>query len=291
MGFARVNFVMATLLAAMLANAASDVSDVMPPEYDALNVVTGASRMLAGAAPDNNNPPKFAAGTSPTALEKSLQVQSDHTISSDVIKNSNTQRSVNVADSKNVRITQPRLTVSMAGDANTHMSLTDTDALDVSDDESFDLVGTGNAKVIAGEMDDVASVFPEGTITRAQATGTEGTGASSIPPTIPPSTLSNDFRVTASFKVPSRIGSAVNVREETTVRGGESVHIDGINVDIKSGTSHNKQIVANDADLAGAHTCTCVCACNRPAFRQRHAVGNRHNHIYVCTRASTELAL
>jgi hypothetical protein len=244
----------------------------------------------ARAAASPPSPPAaavYAPGTSPTRLGKTLNVRSNHTIASAVIKDTNVQRTVNVTGSKDVRVTQPRLAVTAVGDTNTHMSLTDTDALDVSDDEAFDLVATGNAKVIAGEMDDVASVFPNGCITHVAGSPSDGNRSSSsgcggssnggsgstpsaVPANIPPSNLDTNINVSATFNVPSRIGSGVRIQDATAVHKSSSVYIEGANVDIKSSTSRNTQIITDDADLAGV--CHFLCW-----FYQR-----LHSHLIAC---------
>ena len=229
----------------------------------------------ATAAPQPADaPPAYAPGTSPTSLGKTLTVRSNHTVASAVLKDAVVQRRVSVTNCSDVRVTQPRHSISMTGDANTHMVLNDTDALDVADDEALDLVATGNAKVVAGEMDGLASVFPDGSITSVAGQAADGSTRSSDAPTpvTPPSRLTNDVDVSASFKVPSRIGSSVRIIDETTLQGASAVHIEGASVDVKSGTSRNAQIVANDADLAGAVRQACVYAhpfrCARPPMRR-----------------------
>lgn len=89
----------------------------------------------------------YAPGTSPTRLAKNLTVRSSHSIPSSVSKATNISRTVNVTGSSDVRLTAPRVAVDVRGSNNTHMDLTDSDVFDVSDDEAYDVVGTGNSKV------------------------------------------------------------------------------------------------------------------------------------------------
>lgn len=90
--------------------------------------------------------PAYAPGTSPTHLHKNLTVRASHSIPSAVTKAANVSRTVDVTGSRDVRLTAPRVRVEFTARNNTHLQASDSDVFDTSDDEAFDIVGTGSAK-------------------------------------------------------------------------------------------------------------------------------------------------
>jgi hypothetical protein len=215
-----------------------------------------AAAAAAAAADDDTSsspppqiPPDFFAQPTPsqskktfTSLSKRTAINSTHLIPFNITGGVFVERDVQVTNSTGVSLEPPpQVAARFNFSDNVQFRLNDTDALDVGDDEALDVMSNGKGKALAGELDGLSTVFPDGSVAQNAHGGGGG---------IKPASLSAALAVRAGFDVSATLGTTVALNDSTEVENSSDVTIAGLLLDVEAVALNNTQLISEDSDFA-----------------------------------------